>query len=69
LGFAAYQLGEKADAAVIQADHAEYRTLKPSDIPGVKALVDGRRVTDPELWSGVAYRVIGGGGKPSSPKG
>ena len=47
-------------AAVIQADHAEYRTLSPADLPGVTVLVDGRRVTDPERWTGVRRVVIGG---------
>ena len=29
LGFEAYHLGEPVDAAVVQADHAEYRDLEP----------------------------------------
>ncbi|HEY7176256.1 MAG TPA: nucleotide sugar dehydrogenase, partial [Micromonosporaceae bacterium] len=36
--------GEPVTAAIIQADHAEYRTLTPADLPGVRVLVDGRRV-------------------------
>jgi UDP-N-acetyl-D-mannosaminuronate dehydrogenase len=61
LGFAPYAVGsgEPVDAAVIQTDHAEYRTLTPADLPGVAALVDGRRMTDPAAWSGVRRRVIG----------
>ncbi len=46
LGFEPYELGEPVDAAVVQADHAEYRELSADDLPGVKVLVDGRRVTD-----------------------
>ncbi len=59
LGFQPYHLGEPADAAVVQADHAEYRTLGPADLPGVRVFIDGRRVSSPEAWDGVQYRVIG----------
>jgi nucleotide sugar dehydrogenase len=59
LGFAAYHLGEAADAAIIQADHAEYRELAAAQVPGVKAVVDGRRISSAEAWPGAAYRVIG----------
>ena len=52
--------GEPVDAAVVQADHAEYRTLGPADLPGVTVLVDGRRVTDAARWPGVRRVVIGG---------
>ncbi|MEU3945510.1 nucleotide sugar dehydrogenase [Streptomyces sp. NPDC029526] len=54
--------GEEVTAAVLQADHPEYRTLTPADLPGVRVLVDGRRTTDPEAWKGVRRVVIGGGG-------
>lgn len=59
LGFQPYHLGEPADAAVVQADHTEYRTLGPADLPGVRVFIDGRRVSSPEAWDGVQYRVIG----------
>ncbi|WP_144671018.1 nucleotide sugar dehydrogenase [Arthrobacter sp. U41] len=59
LGFQPYHLGEPADAAVVQADHAEYRKLGPQDLPGVRVFIDGRRVSRPEAWDGVEYRVIG----------
>ncbi|MFJ3660815.1 nucleotide sugar dehydrogenase [Streptomyces sp. NPDC090023] len=52
--------GEAVTAAVLQADHAEYRELAPSDLPEVRVLVDGRRTTDPERWQGVRRVVIGG---------
>ena len=51
--------GEPVTAAVIQADHVEYRTLTQADLPGVRVLVDGRRVTAPEAWAGVRRIVIG----------
>ncbi|MBI4940161.1 MAG: nucleotide sugar dehydrogenase [Actinobacteria bacterium] len=59
LGLTPYALGTPVDAAVVQADHAGYRDLTPADLPGVRTLVDGRRVTDPALWTGVTRRVIG----------
>jgi nucleotide sugar dehydrogenase len=59
LGFTPYHLGEPVDAAVVQADHAEYTTLSPADLPGITAFVDGRRVSSADRWPGVTYRVIG----------
>ena len=59
LGFQPYHLGEPVDAAVVQADHAEYRELGPADLPGIKAVADGRRVSSADKWPGVVYRVIG----------
>ena len=52
--------GEPVTAAVIQADHAEYRTLTEADLPGVRVLVDGRRVTDPNAFTTIRRLVIGG---------
>jgi len=59
LGFTPYHLGETVDAAVVQADHAEYRSLSPADLPGIRTFIDGRRVSTAEQWPGIAYRVIG----------
>lgn len=61
LGLPAHR-DEPVEAAVIQADHADDRTLTPADLPGVRVLVDGRRVTDPDAWAveGVRRLVIGG---------
>lgn len=60
-GFAPYHLGEAVDAAIVQADHPEYRDLGPADLPGVQALLDGRNATDPARWDGVPRIVIGVG--------
>jgi len=54
-----YHLGEKADAAVVQTDHAEYRTLGPDQLPGIRTVVDGRRSLDASLWDGVTLRLVG----------
>ncbi|HYY09714.1 MAG TPA: UDP binding domain-containing protein, partial [Kineosporiaceae bacterium] len=59
LGLAPFHFGDKADAVVVQTDHAQYRALTPDDVPGVRTLVDGRRVTDATSWAGVTRRVIG----------
>ena len=60
-GFTAYQLGEPADVAIVQADHPEYAQLSPGDLPGIKVLVDGRNTTNPQAWPGVQRLVIGQG--------
>jgi len=52
--------GQEIGAAVLQADHAEYRNLTSDDLPGVKVLVDGRRTTDPDKLPGIRRIVIGG---------
>ncbi|MFJ4189769.1 nucleotide sugar dehydrogenase [Kitasatospora sp. NPDC089509] len=54
--------GEPVVAAVLQADHPEYRELEPADLPGVRVLLDGRRCTDPARWAGAGVRriVLGG---------
>jgi nucleotide sugar dehydrogenase len=43
-GFEPFHFGESADAAILQADHAEYTHLTQSDLPGVAVLLDGRNV-------------------------
>ena len=60
LGFEPWD-GNPVDAAVVQADHAAYRTLRPSDVPGARVIVDGRDVVDSEPWvaAGVPIRRIG----------
>ncbi|MFC4556061.1 nucleotide sugar dehydrogenase [Georgenia faecalis] len=60
-GWEPYHVGEPADLAVVQADHDDYRTLTPADLPGVRLLVDGRNVTDAAAWAGTPRVVIGGG--------
>ena len=41
-GFEPFHFGEKADAAILQADHAEYLQLSEKELPGVSVLLDGR---------------------------
>jgi nucleotide sugar dehydrogenase len=61
LSLVAHHLGDPVDAVVVQTDHAEYRELSAADFPGVRVLVDGRRVTDPAQWTGVVRRELGVG--------
>jgi len=60
-GWTPYHLGETVDVAVVQSDHREYATLGPADLPGVRLLVDGRRVTDAAVWAGTPRVVVGDG--------
>ena len=62
LGLEPYLPGQHVDAAVLQADHAEYRHFQPVDLPGVTMLLDGRGVLDPDRWPGVSVIALGGGG-------
>lgn len=59
LGFTPYHCGEPADAVIVQADHAEYSQWSDRDVPGVRAVVDGRCLTSPEQWSSARHLVIG----------
>ena len=60
LGFDPWD-GGAVDGAILQADHAEYRALTPSGLPGARAVVDGRGMLDPAPFAaaGVALRRIG----------
>jgi hypothetical protein len=61
LGFEPWD-GREAAGAVLQADHAAYTALGPSDLPGVRAVVDGRGLLDGARFAaaGVPLRRIGG---------
>jgi nucleotide sugar dehydrogenase len=61
LGLAPYLEGSKVDAAVLQADHREYRAFGPADLPGVTVILDGRGILDSERWPGVRLLAIGRG--------
>ncbi|SEB36762.1 nucleotide sugar dehydrogenase [Paramicrobacterium humi] len=58
-GWSAYHLGEPADLAIVQADHAEYKDLSAGDLPGIRLLVDGRNTTEASQWTGTPRIVIG----------
>jgi nucleotide sugar dehydrogenase len=60
LGFAGWD-GAPIDGAIVQADHPHYATLTPDDLPGVRALVDGRAIVQEAPWlsAGVLLTRIG----------
>ncbi len=60
LGFTPWD-GTPIEAAILQADHDAYRDLAPTDLPGAKAIVDGRGALDPAPFeaAGVSIRRIG----------
>jgi nucleotide sugar dehydrogenase len=61
LGFVPWD-GAPVDAAIVQADHTSYAQLSPADLPGVRAVLDGRGVLDPAVFAaaGVPLLRIGG---------
>lgn len=58
-GLEPYHFGEPCDAAVVQCDHVEYAAMRPSDLPGITTLIDGRRITTPSDWQGVRHLQVG----------
>jgi nucleotide sugar dehydrogenase len=59
LGLPPYEPGTEVAGIIVHTEHDEYRRLAAADFPGVKVLVDGRNVTDPAQWEGVARKVLG----------
>ncbi len=59
LGFTPYTIGDSVDGVILQADHSEYMEFSSKDFPGLRALVDGRRILKPENFEGISFRVIG----------
>jgi UDP-N-acetyl-D-mannosaminuronic acid dehydrogenase len=57
LGFAPWK-GGRVDAAILQADHSDYRKLGPDDVPGVRAILDGRGVLEPSAWTAAGVTVV-----------
>ncbi|MDO5740078.1 MAG: nucleotide sugar dehydrogenase [Ornithinimicrobium sp.] len=55
------EVGNSVDVAIVQADHPEYAQLSSDDLPGLRLLLDGRRITDPARFVGVPRLTIGGG--------
>ncbi len=60
LGFTPWD-GAEIGAAIVQADHPQYATLGPADLPGARAVLDGRGVLDPAAFTaaGIPVRRIG----------
>ena len=53
-GFEPFHFGETADAAILQADHAEYANLTEKQLPGVSVILDGRNM----IKNSVGIRII-----------
>jgi UDP-N-acetyl-D-mannosaminuronic acid dehydrogenase len=62
LGFATWD-GTDVDGVILQADHPDYAELRPEDVPGARALIDGRGVLEASPWTaaGIPVRRIGHG--------
>lgn len=58
-GLTAHHLGETCQGAIVQADHDRYAALSKDDLPGVRAIVDGRGITPDVGWAGVRRIVLG----------
>lgn len=56
-GWDPYPLGERVDAVVIQSDHKEYASLEPTDLPGTRVLLDGRRVVEKVQAAAVGFQI------------
>ena len=67
--FALTSAPEKIDAAIVQSDHVEYRTIGPDDLPGIRTLVDGRNIVEnPDKFTAgnVAWSILGRRTEPRS---
>ncbi len=54
-----YHMGEPCDAVIVHTDHREYRMLGLKEMPGVRAVLDGRAITDASRWAEIPRRVLG----------
>ncbi len=61
LGFRPHVLGDEIDAVIVQSDHQEYASLGPNDLGNPKAVVDGRKILNPDHFveSSTALLTIG----------
>jgi nucleotide sugar dehydrogenase len=60
LGFDPYVVGEHVDAAVVQADHPEYANLTGAELPGLRTVLNGRRIRMSHLPSTVTIVNVDG---------
>lgn len=59
LGFLPFHPGDQADAVIVQADHRDYWTWGANDAPGVRVVLDGRRVLNSARWPGAKVLTLG----------
>ena len=58
-GFTPFHLGDDADAAIVQANHSEYTAISSKDLPGVRTVVDGRKLLKPGQLDKADVIVLG----------
>ena len=58
-GYAPWPAGAPVDGAILQTDHAEYRTLSPEDVGGASVVVDGRGILVRDAFADAGVRVLG----------
>lgn len=59
LGFEVYHFGEEVDAVIVQANHEEYKLLTPSQIPGARRIIDGRKIISESLSNEIPTTILG----------
>lgn len=64
-GYEPWTPADPVDGAIVQADHDEYRALKPEDLGGARVVVDGRGILDQAVFAADGVRVLCIG-RPSS---
>lgn len=55
LGLSPWNRTDQVDAVILQADHVEYQEWTDQDVPGVRAVVDGRRRLSRSNWSNTIF--------------
>jgi UDP-N-acetyl-D-glucosamine dehydrogenase len=56
-GYEPWGAGDAVDGAIVQADHDEYRLLRPQDLAGARVVVDGRGVLALDAFEDSEIRV------------
>lgn len=60
LGFTPYHEGDPVDAAIVQADHKQYREWATAEVPA-RSIIDGRRILDPTRFPEATVVALGAG--------
>jgi UDP-N-acetyl-D-mannosaminuronic acid dehydrogenase len=57
-GYDPWPAGVRVEGAILHTDHAEYRTLSPTDVGGASVVVDGRGILDADAFAAAGVRVL-----------
>jgi nucleotide sugar dehydrogenase len=60
LGFVPYRVGDRVDAAIVQADHQQYRDWTEREVPA-RTIVDGRRILAAARFPQATVVALGAG--------